>query len=63
MVTGKLFLELPALFGNHLVEEWNRDTAKKILTSYTLSHICMLSLVPDFPNSDDSVTMKEFLKA
>ena len=30
---------------------------------FTCSHICMLSPVPDFLNSDETVTVKEYLKA
>lgn len=62
MVIGKLFFELLVLFGNYLVEEWNRDIVKKILIFYIFFYICMLSLVLDFFNLDDFVIMKEFLK-
>ena len=47
----------------HLLKKLNRDRAKKILMSSTCSHICMLSPLPDFPNSDETVNVKEFLKA
>lgn len=42
------------------LKEWDRDRAKKILMSYTCSCICLLSLVSDFLNSDETESEKVF---
>lgn len=47
----------------HLLEEQNRNGDKTILISYICPQTYMLSLTPDFPNSDETVIVKEFLKA
>lgn len=47
----------------HLLKKLNRDKTQEILKSPTCSHISMLSLLSGFPDSNETVNVKEFLRA
>lgn len=66
MVTDMLFPCPPSLFGNTSYGRngTGRDKHQDDFdVVFTCSSICMLSLLLDFPNADEAVNVKEFLKA